>query len=99
MEKPRRLSSASRRAIIPCIGSVEQKNYETCTGRGVIHKKLYELVDFFQLYGVKFPPVRFMYGLMINQSIGSDGAIHAPVEISKLTLYTLAQSIWCPYYI
>ena len=50
LEKSKRLSSASRRAIITRIGSVEQEYYEACTG--VIRKKLYELVHFLQSYDV-----------------------------------------------
>ena len=50
MEKPKQASSASRRAIITRIESLEQGYYEACTG--VIRKKSYELVHFLQSYDV-----------------------------------------------
>ena len=50
LKKPKRLSLASRRAIITQIGSVEQGYYKACTS--VICKKLYGLVHFLQSYDV-----------------------------------------------
>ena len=49
--KAKRLSLASKRAIITQIGPVEQGHYEACTG--VIRKKLYELIHFLQLYNLQ----------------------------------------------
>ena len=50
LEKSKIISSASRRAIITQIGSVEEGYYEACTG--IIRKKLYELVQCLQSYDV-----------------------------------------------
>ena len=44
------LCSASKRAIITQIESVERGYYEACTG--IIRKKLYELLLFLQSYDV-----------------------------------------------
>ena len=51
LEKSKRLSSASRRAIITGIGPVERRYNEACTGE--IRKKLYELVHFLRTYDLQ----------------------------------------------
>jgi hypothetical protein len=50
MESAEKGCSASRKAIITRIGSVELGYYKACTG--LIRKKSYELVHFLQSYDV-----------------------------------------------